>query len=94
MKDGENKKILARLGIIFCWISHVYSILTSMINNQTSKTGAYAVYVFIFITACMCHAHEICSDGKCKCKKGYKKSKATKGKCIRGEPRIDKTGPR
>ena len=27
----------------------------------------------------------MCHDGICRCKKGYRKSKAAKGKCVKGE---------
>ncbi|CAH3107583.1 unnamed protein product [Porites lobata] len=30
-----------------------------------------------------CKAHERCHDGICRCKKGYRKSKATKGNCVK-----------
>ncbi|KAM7425190.1 hypothetical protein ABFA07_023350 [Porites harrisoni] len=30
-----------------------------------------------------CNAHEMCHNGICRCKKGYRKSKAAKGKCIK-----------
>ncbi|CAH3190603.1 unnamed protein product [Porites evermanni] len=30
-----------------------------------------------------CNAHEMCHNGICRCKKGYRKSKVTKGKCIK-----------
>ncbi|CAH3037994.1 unnamed protein product, partial [Porites lobata] len=33
-----------------------------------------------------CKEHEVCHEGKCRCKKGFKKTKATKGKCVNAEP--------
>ena len=66
----------------------------SHIRNARLRVFPYTEYVemtcFFIIVAnkCVnvkCNAHEMCHDGICRCKKGYKKSKATKGKCVKGE---------
>ena len=51
---------------------------------------------FIIVAKCVnvkCNAHEMCHDGICRCKKGYTKSMAAKGKCVKGEVPFTKLGP-
>ena len=51
---------------------------------------------FIIVAKCVnvkCNAHEMCLDGICRCKKGYRKSMAAKGKCVKGEVPFTKLGP-
>ena len=66
----------------------------SHITNARLRVFSYTEYIgmtcFFIIVAnkCVnvkCNAHEMCHDGICRCKKGYRKSKATKGKCVKGE---------
>ena len=66
----------------------------SHITNARVRVSPYTHYIempcFFIIVAnkCVnvkCNAHEMCHDGICRCKKEYRKSKAGKGKCVKGE---------
>ena len=52
------------------------------------STLVYVNFLNCFLAdECKCTKHEVCHEGKCKCKKGYKKNK--KGHCV-PIPRISK----
>ena len=65
----------------------------SPFTNARLRVSPYTHYIemtcfFIIVEKCVnvkCNAHEICHDGICRCKKGYRKSKAAKEKCVKGE---------